>query len=65
MLDALLDEVADRVGPAEVDEACANLGILIADLVQQCRILRLDAIPPFALVSALERLGPLRPFCGP
>jgi hypothetical protein len=67
LLAALVDEATLRMAAPDaagrMDELRVNVDALLADLVQQCRILRFDTIPPLALISALERLCPLWPFC--
>ena len=52
------DGAIDRLGEAE-----DNLRTLMADMTQQSRILRFDAIHEPNLASALQRLCPLWPFC--
>ncbi len=48
---------------AAVERAVDRLRSLIDDMTQQARILRFDALHEPNLISALERLCPLPPFC--
>lgn len=64
LFDAASTRIADDVrGTVALDEAETSLGTLLDDMRQQARILRIDALVPSALVSALERRCPLPPFC--
>jgi len=68
LLDALVELGLQRMDADDVDaerrgEAEDQLRVLLGDMTQQVRILRLDALCEPTLASALARLCPLWPYC--